>query len=181
MALHPARRSSQLEARPEPLPDPQTPAVASKPESKKRLSEERHDEPLYLSEIPGDDYYLPYLAVRAAVDQKGLDVRALDVSTVTNIADVFVIVSGTSERHVESLSDKIRTALGKAGQQPERSNGYGSSQWVILDYGSLVVHIFYEPARQHYHFDELWERGRRLRPTPSLEKELRMLHTGMYR
>ena len=138
-------------------------------------------ETLLLTETPGSAYYLPYLAVKAAVDQKGLDIRAIDVSHCTNITDVFVLISGTSERHVESLSDKIRTALGKEGESAQRSSGYESSNWVILDYGNMVVHIFYEPTRQHYHFDELWKKGKALSPTPALEREMRMLRTGMYR
>ncbi len=136
---------------------------------------------LVLSEEPGHRLYLPYLAVKAAVDQKGLDVRAVNVSNCTNIADVFVIASATSDRHVESLSDKIRAALAVVGEHPHGSSGYENSQWVILDYGNLVVHIFYEPTRQHYRFDELWQRGAKLKVPASLEHDMRMLRTGMYR
>ena len=134
-----------------------------------------------LTDTPGSRYYLPYVAVKAAVDQKGLDIKAIDVSRVTNFADIFVIISGTSERHVESLSDKIRTAMGKEGECVSGSVGYESSSWVILDYGNLIVHIFYEPTRQHYNFDELWKKGKVLQPTPALDREMRMLRTGMFR
>ena len=121
----------------------------------------------------------PLAAMRAALDQKALDVRGLDISR-SDIADYFVICSGTSERHVRGIADRVKQELEKAGEHPVSNNGYEEGQWVILDYVDLVVHIFYEPMRQHYGLDELWRsRAREIQPTAELLQHIRMLKTGI--
>lgn len=139
------------------------------------------------------------MAVEAAVDQKGIDVIALDVREDSSagesfklrnssrpaqgcsFADYFVIMSGTSTRHVKSLADKIEARLTAVGEKPLHINGLDSCEWVVIDYGNLVVHVFYEPARQYYGLDQFWrERGRVIPPSPELVDELRQLRTGMF-
>lgn len=120
-------------------------------------------------------------ALRAAIDQKGLDARALDLHDVSDVADYFVIVSGTSDRHVRSLADKIKLELKKIGETPNTVSGYDSAEWILLDYGDVVVHVFYEPTRQFYEFDELWATAIEVPIDPELENAARMLRTGIYR
>ena len=131
------------------------------------------------SGLPGEA--LAVAAIRAAVDKKGLDVRALNISRLSDVADFFVIISGTSERHVKGLSDHIKEELAKLGEAPLAKSGYDRGEWVLLDYGDVVVHLFYEPTRQHYRFDELWQRGTAVALPEDLEQELRKLRTGIYR
>lgn len=120
------------------------------------------------------------LAMRAAVDQKGLDVRGLDISANSDIADFFVIISGTSERHVKGIADKIKQALAQAGEEVLAVNGYEQGEWIVLDYGDLIVHIFHEPLRQYYGLDELWNsRAQNLKPDPELAKHIEQLRTGI--
>ena len=121
------------------------------------------------------------LAVQAAIDQKALDVRALHVEAQTSIANFFVIASGTSERHVKGIADKIETRIREEGKEkPQRKTGNEETEWVILDYGDLMVHVFYEPTRQYYNFDELWKNARVLDLPEELEKQLKKLRTGIY-
>ena len=121
----------------------------------------------------------PLAAMRACVDQKGLDVRGLDISG-SDIADFFIIVSGTSERHVKGIADKVQQTLQQFGETPLSVSGYEGGEWVLIDYGDLVVHVFYEPMRQYYGLDELWgKRGQPIEPEPDLERHMRMLRTGI--
>ena len=116
--------------------------------------------------------------MRAAVDQKGLDVRGLELDS--DIADYFVIVSGTSERHVKGIADRIKKSLEEAGEPVHRINGYEQGEWVLLDYGDLVVHVFYEPMRQHYGLDDLWsDKSILIEPDEELQKNMRKLRTGI--
>ena len=119
-------------------------------------------------------------AVRCAVDQKGLDARALDLRGQSDIADFFVIVSGTSERHVKGIADRISRGLKDLGQAPPTISGYEQGQWVLLDFGDVVVHIFYEPVRQYYEFDDLWKFARPMAVEAELAREMRSLRTGIY-
>jgi len=122
----------------------------------------------------------PHAAMKAVVDQKALDVRALDISEASDIADYFVICSGTSERHVKGIADKLQTELAKYGEKPISVSGYTEGQWVVLDYGDLIVHVFFEPMRQHYGLDELWStRSTEIEPPTELHDHMRMLKTGI--
>ncbi|MFN8389505.1 MAG: ribosome silencing factor [Bdellovibrionota bacterium] len=123
---------------------------------------------------------LALAAMQAAVDQKGLDVRGLDIGDESDVADYFVIVSGTSERHVRGIADKVSEALERLGERALRTNGYEEAEWVLLDYGNVVVHIFYEPMRQYYGLDELWgKKATEIEPGAELELHMRRLRTGI--
>lgn len=119
--------------------------------------------------------------IRAAIDQKALDVCALDLVGVSDIADYFVIASGTSERHVHGIAEKIRRQLQDSGEKPISVCGLDHPEWVVLDYGNVVVHVFYEPKRQFYDLEQLWNSAERLALDPELEAEARHLRTGMHR
>lgn len=118
------------------------------------------------------------IALRAAVDQKSFDVRGLDVADCADFTDYFLIASGTSPRHAQGIADKIEAALRKAGQKPYACSGYDHGEWIVLDYGDFVAHIFYEPTRQFYEFDELWAIGKPIALDPQLALEARELSTG---
>lgn len=121
------------------------------------------------------------IALRMAIDQKALDVRALDLAGISDIADYFLIASGTSQRHVDGIADRIRAALAERGEKPIGTDGSRSREWILLDYGSLVVHVFYEPLRQYYRIDDLWSKARVLPIPADLGKQARMLRTGLIR
>lgn len=117
-------------------------------------------------------------AVEIAIDGKGLDVRGIDMQGISDIADYFVIISGTSERHVKGLADKIKE---KMPERPQDVNGYDIGEWILLDYGNVIVHVFYEPTRQHYAFDALWEKAEEIKLNEELEQAVRKLRTGLIR
>jgi ribosome-associated protein len=107
------------------------------------------------------------LCTRAALDKKALELVVLDVSGLTSIADYLVICSGRSDRKVQSIAQGIEEALVTAGVRPISVEGLRRGQWVLLDYGDVIVHVFYQPVREFYDLERLWEHAPRVQlPEP---------------
>lgn len=119
-------------------------------------------------------------AVSAAIDQKGLDVKAIDVSKLCSFADNFLLVSGTSERHVKGIADGINKRLRKHCHKPLSITGYDKGEWIVLDFNDLIVHVFYEPSRQFYELDDLWQKAPLVSLSEKLREEMRFLRTGSF-
>ena len=100
--------------------------------------------------------------VGACEDVKGKDIAILDVQRISDFADYFVVVSGRSDRQVQGITNRITEELSEAEVQPVSVEGYDDAQWVLMDCGDVVVHIFYEPVREFYDIESLWIRARRL-------------------
>jgi ribosome-associated protein len=98
------------------------------------------------------------LAAAGAIDsKKGLDIALLDISELLVVTDVFVIASGTSNRHVRTLSDEVEGQLKeRLGRRPLRREGRDYSRWILLDYGDMVVHVFDQETRDYYQLERLW-------------------------
>lgn len=102
-----------------------------------------------------------------ASDAKAIDVAVLRVLELVNYTDWFVICSARSDRHARAIYDLIWDALNAKGLKPLSSEGVDAAQWVLADYGSVVVHIFYEPVRDFYALERLWADAPRLElPAP---------------
>ena len=103
------------------------------------------------------------LAARLIVDNKGEDVRILDLREVTQAFDFFVIGSGTSRRQLHSISDEIDEVFEKKlGDVRNSVSGYQESRWVVLDYGDVVVHLFEPETREFYALEDLWGKGKEI-------------------
>ena len=109
------------------------------------------------------------LYVKAVLDKKALNVVALDVHDLTSIADVFIICSGRSNRQVNAISESIQSELKKHKIKPLSVEGTRDGHWMLLDYGHVIIHVFYEPVREFYDLEGLWIDAQRL-VTPSLKK-----------
>ncbi|HEX2154788.1 MAG TPA: ribosome silencing factor [Acidimicrobiia bacterium] len=97
------------------------------------------------------------MAADAIYDKKGLDVELLDVGDLLAITDIFVIASGTSNIHVRALADGVEEALAeKAQRKPLRREGVQQAEWILLDYGDVVVHLFQPEQRDYYGLERLW-------------------------
>lgn len=97
------------------------------------------------------------LAAQAIVDKKGSDLVLLDVSELVVLTDLFLIATGTSNRHVKTLVEEVERVLKDAmGRKPLRREGEDHARWVLLDYGDLVVHVFDEETRAYYELERLW-------------------------
>jgi len=93
---------------------------------------------------------------KLADDKKAKDVLVLYLSELTDIAEFFVLASGTSERHVRTVADGVQTGMKEKGMLPLSTEGYDEGRWIILDYGDVVFHTFLEPLRELYDLESLW-------------------------
>ena len=95
-------------------------------------------------------------AVAAAEDRKAIDLKVLHLARISDFTDYFLICSGTSERQVQAIANSIEERLRDEGARPLHIEGYNRGQWVLLDYGDLVVHIFDGQTRGFYALERLW-------------------------
>lgn len=89
-------------------------------------------------------------------DLKGLDVRTIDVTQISDVTDYMVLASGTSNRHVRSLVDRVTENLKDAGVRPLGMEGKETSEWVLVDYGDIVLHVMQAETRGFYDLERLW-------------------------
>lgn len=102
-------------------------------------------------------------AARVAIENNGQDVLVLDVCEQSAEFDFFVLASGTSRRQLHAISEQIDDALEKGlGDQRLGIEGYEESRWIVLDYGSVVIHLFDEETREYYDLESLWADARRI-------------------
>ncbi len=100
---------------------------------------------------------LAIVAARAADDKLGTDTVVLEVGPVLAIAEFFVITSGANERQVKAIAEEIEKQVADAGgTRPLRVEGFDTRQWVLLDYGDMVIHVFQATTREFYGLDRLW-------------------------
>lgn len=111
--------------------------------------------------LPEMDPLLP-LYIMAAAGRKAKDLVVLDVRRLTSVADVFLICSGASNRQVTAIADHIRSDLKDRRINPIGIEGLREGHWVILDYGHIVIHVFYDPVRTFYDLEGLWSDAGRI-------------------
>ncbi len=102
------------------------------------------------------------IAARAAMDKKAFDLVGLEVGDLTSYTDSFLLCSAASERQVGAIADAIVRQLKDAGSRPLHREGAGRSDWILLDFDDLVVHVFTEDRRAYYGLDSLWGDAPRL-------------------
>lgn len=102
---------------------------------------------------------LARLVVQSLEDLKAQDVRVLEVTALTSIMDVMVIASGTSNRHVNALSESVLEAAKAAGVRPIGVEGDATSDWILVDLGDVVVHVMLPRTRSFYNLEKLWSVG----------------------
>ena len=97
------------------------------------------------------------LALACASDKKAFDLRALDLREIASFTEFFIIASGSNQRQVQAITDEIEEQLKKQlKSKPVRTEGYASAEWVLMDYGDFIVHIFEQKAREFYDLERLW-------------------------
>ncbi len=100
------------------------------------------------------------IAYEVLEDKKAVDITIIDISEVTVLADYFLIASGTNHNQVQALADNVEEKLGKAGYAMRQSEGYRTANWILMDYGDIIVHIFDSENRLFYDLERIWRDGR---------------------
>jgi ribosome-associated protein len=127
------------------------------PKSKSSKSQASVSEPIDPEEL------LARLCAEGALDKKAEDVVILDMRGISSFTDFFVIASGTSEPQLKAIASSIREKVRTTtGQKPMAEDGFPGSQWVIIDYGNVIVHIFHQEKRPVYGLEDLWNDARRI-------------------
>ena len=96
------------------------------------------------------------IAAKALDDKKAVDIKVLKTAEQTVLADYFVICNGTSSTHIKALVNEVDKQLSEAGEPPVRREGLRSDIWVLMDFGSVIVHVFTDEARKFYNLERLW-------------------------
>ena len=102
------------------------------------------------------------LAYSALEDKKGEDIKIIDISGVSVIADYFIIASGTNRNQVQTLVDNTQEALHKAGYESKQIEGYQSGDWILMDYGDIIIHVFSQENRLFYNLERIWRDGKNI-------------------
>jgi len=103
---------------------------------------------------------------QAVLGKKAMHVVALDVRELTSIADVFIICSGRSNRQVSAIAEHIERQLRGCKIKPLSVEGTAEGHWVLMDYGHVIIHVFFDPVREFYDLEGLWSDARRI-PIPA--------------
>lgn len=106
-----------------------------------------------------DSWERVLLCAQFALDKKAYDLVILDVAKLTSIADYFLICTGRSDIQVQTICRHIEESLAKVGVKPLSIEGFTYGQWVLMDFGDVVVHIFYETVRDFYNLEGLWSQA----------------------
>jgi len=99
------------------------------------------------------------LAYQAMEDKKARDIRIIDISEISVLADYFLIASGSNKNQVQAMVDNVQEELHKAGFVPKQVEGYNSANWILLDYGDIIIHVFDEENRLFYDLERIWRDG----------------------
>ena len=106
-------------------------------------------------------------AVRAAESKKATDIKVLDLREVTSFCDYFVICTGSSSKQNQTISDEIYIQLKHGGELAVSVEGYDGGEWVLVDYGDFIVHIFKQETRAYYDLERLWRHAKNVEIPPA--------------
>ncbi len=95
----------------------------------------------------------------ALSDGKALDITRMDVSKLTTMADFMLVATGTSSRHVKALAANTVDTMREHGVRPRGSEGEDAGEWILLDFGDVIVHVMQKTVREHYDLESLWQAG----------------------
>lgn len=100
------------------------------------------------------------LALKALDEKKAIDVKVIDIHEVSVLADYFIIASGSNSNQVQAMVDNVDEQLSKAGYEPKQIEGTKSPNWILMDYGDMIIHVFDEENRLFYDLERIWRDGK---------------------
>ena len=116
--------------------------------------------------IPSSSKEKAFLCAQALMDRKAIGLVILEVKDLSSFTDYFLICSGNSDRQVQAIAGHAEEKLGKEGLRPLGIEGKREGRWVLLDYGDVVIHVFYHPVREFYDLERLWSEAPQLELPP---------------
>ena len=96
------------------------------------------------------------ISLQAAIAKKAMEIVLIDLRGLSSVTDYFLIMSGNSDRHTQAIAEEILKRMEEKGCKPLGIEGLTEGRWVLLDFGELVIHVFYDPVRQYYDLEGLW-------------------------
>lgn len=107
-------------------------------------------------------YQYAKLAIEALEDKKGVDIRLIDISEVSVIADYFIIAGGENPSQIQAMCNNVEEKLGRAGCVVKQVEGYETANWILMDFGDIIVHIFDRENRLLYNLERIWRDGKQI-------------------
>lgn len=105
-------------------------------------------------------YEMTKIAIAACEEKKAEDIKVIDIHDISTIADYFLIASGNNRSQIQAICDHIEECLAKAGHFKKQSEGYDAANWILIDYGDMIVHIFDRQNRLFYDLERIWRDGK---------------------
>lgn len=100
------------------------------------------------------------LAIEALEDKKAEDIRLINISEISVLGDYFIIASGTNRSQIQALADNVQEKLGRAGVLTKTVEGYETANWILMDFGDIIVHVFDKENRLFYNLERIWRDGK---------------------
>ena len=100
------------------------------------------------------------MAIEALEDKKAEDIRLINIAEISVLGDYFIIASGTNRSQIQALADNVQEKLGRAGAHVKQVEGYESANWVLMDFGDIIVHVFDKENRLFYNLERSWRDGK---------------------
>lgn len=104
------------------------------------------------------------LAIKALDDKKAEDIRVIDISEVSVVADYFIIADGSNRSQIQALADNVEETLGRAGYTLKQVEGYNTANWILMDFNDIIIHIFDKENRLFYNLERIWRDGKDIDP-----------------
>ena len=99
-------------------------------------------------------------AIKALEDKKAEDIHVIDISEVSVVADYFIIANGSNRSQIQAMADNVQEVLGRAGYAMRQVEGYNTANWILMDFGDVIVHIFDKENRLFYDLERIWRDGK---------------------
>lgn len=106
-----------------------------------------------------DSKQITKIAFDALEDKKGVNIKVIDISNISILADYFIIAGGTNENQVKALTDNVEEELAKVEIMPKQIEGYNNANWILMDYQDVIIHIFNEQDRLFFDLERIWSDG----------------------
>lgn len=108
-------------------------------------------------------------AIEALEDKKAEDIKVIDISEISVLADYFIIASGSNKSQIQAMIDNVEEKLGRLGYEKKQVEGYDTANWILMDYKDVIIHVFDKENRLFYDLERIWRDGRQIDPEELLK------------